>query len=91
MEEIDRFKQLTDSLQLMGVGLATVFSVLLLIILLGNLLILLINKYAPEEEKPKVAVSNAVQAVDANVAMAINMAISKLTGGKSKADKIEKI
>ena len=44
------------------------------------MLIKLINKYAPEEEAPK---SNAFSA--------ISMAISKITNGKSKADKIERI
>ena len=80
------------ALQLMGIGLAPVFSVLLLIIFLGNMLIKLINKYAPAEEAPKSnAFSATPSAVDANVAQAINMAISKITNGKSKADKIERI
>lgn len=80
------------ALQLMGIGLATVFSVLLLIIFLGNVLIKLINKYAPEEEAHKSnAFSAAPNPVDANVAQAISMAISKITNGKSKADKIERI
>lgn len=85
---MDNFIQ---SLQLMGIGLLTVFCVLLLIIFLGNLLIKFTNKYIPEEEKsiPSAGVTN--NAVDANVAQAINLAISKLTGGKSKAEKIEKI
>ncbi|MCQ2217068.1 MAG: OadG family protein [Paludibacteraceae bacterium] len=81
-----------DSLTLMGVGIATVFAVLLLIIFLGNLLISFVNKYVPEEApKQNAPAAPASSAVDPNVAMAINLAISKLTGGKSKAEKIEKI
>ena len=38
-----------EALQLMVIGMATVFSVLLLVIYLGNLLIKAINKFAPEE------------------------------------------
>lgn len=83
----------TESIQLMGIGLATVFCVLLFIILFGNLLIRLVNKFFPEEVKPtalaSVPANNA--AVDAGVAQAINAAIIKLTNGKSKADKIERI
>lgn len=81
-----------EGLQLMGIGLSTVFAVLLLIIFLGNLLIKFVNKYVPEDEAPKAkAVSSPSNAVDANVAQAINLAIGKLTGGKSKAEKIERI
>ena len=81
-----------ESLTLMGVGIATVFAVLLLIIFLGNQLVSFINKYMPEEAPKQNAVGvPASSAVDPNVATAINLAISKLTGGKSKAEKIEKI
>ena len=85
-------ENLMQSLQLLGIGLTTVFSVLLLIIFFGNMLIRLINKYAPVEEAQKSkAVSSTPNPVDANVAQAINMAISQITKGKSKADKIERI
>ncbi|MBQ9215015.1 MAG: OadG family protein, partial [Bacteroidales bacterium] len=40
-----------EALKLLGVGLSTVFVVLLLIIWFGNLLIKAVNKFAPEEEK----------------------------------------
>ncbi|MCQ2224099.1 MAG: OadG family protein [Paludibacteraceae bacterium] len=83
----------TESLQLMGIGLATVFCVLLFIIFFGNVLIKLVNKFFPEEVKPTTLSStpanNAV--VDAGVAQAINAAIMKLTNGKSKANKIERL
>ena len=79
-----------QALQLMGIGLATVFSVLLLIILLGNWMISLINKYAPEEEKPQPRAAQPA-AVDSNVRQAVDLAIRKLTNGNSKLEKIEKI
>lgn len=86
------FDNFIDALTLMGVGIATVFAVLLLIIFLGNLLVSFINKYMPEEgPKQSAAGVPASSAVDPNVVMAINLAIGKLTGGKSKAEKIEKI
>ena len=80
----------SESLLLMGIGLATVFCVLLIIIGVGNLLIALVNKFFPEEEKPKAA-TQSVSAIDPNVASAINSAIIALTNGKSKAEKIERI
>ena len=59
-------ENLMQSLQLLGIGLTTVFSVLLLIIFFGNMLIRLINKYAPEEEAQKSkAVSSTPNPVDA--------------------------
>lgn len=85
---VDNFWQ---SLQLMGIGLATVFCVLLFIILFGNVLIRIVNKYFPEEVKATPLASVPTNTVDANVAQAINAAIMKMTGGKSKAEKIERL
>lgn len=85
------FENFGQSLQLMGIGLATVFCVLLFIIFFGNVLIKLVNKFFPEEEKSAPSAAASASAVDANVAHAINAAIMKLTGGKSKAEKIEGI
>ena len=51
------------ALQLMVVGMLTVFCVLLIVIGLGTLLIKLVNKYAPEEvvnKKPVAMVSSVV-------------------------------
>lgn len=85
------FENFGQSLQLMGIGLATVFCVLLFIIFFGNVLIKLVNKFFPEEEKAAPSAAASASAVDANVAQAISAAIMKLTGGKSKAEKIERI
>lgn len=79
-----------EALKLMCIGLATVFTVLLIIIFLGKLLVSLVNKIAPEEEQP-VAKNAPSAAVDANVANAIALAVQQLTGGKGKVEKIEKI
>jgi Na+-transporting methylmalonyl-CoA/oxaloacetate decarboxylase gamma subunit len=84
-------EKLIESLMLTGIGMATVIIVLLFIIVTGNLLIYLVNQYAPEEKKIPVATTPRNNSVDANVASAINLAINKLTNGKMKAEKIEKI
>lgn len=80
---------------LLGVGLATVFVVLLLIIGFGNLLINVVNKIAPEEEKPaKVAPKAAAAAlnpVDPMVQQAIAKAVEQITAGKGQVVKIERI
>lgn len=82
-----------EALKLMGVGLITVFLVLLLIIWLGNLLIKLVNKIAPEEEKvvKKSAPSASAATIDPQVMQAINKAVELATNGKGRVEKIEKI
>lgn len=84
-------ENLTEALSLMGIGLTTVMLVLLLIIGVGKLLIYLVSKYIPEEQPAAVVAPKSNNAVDTNVANAINLAISKLTNGKMKAEKIERI
>ncbi len=83
---------LSFALMLMGVGLATVFTVLLLVIGFGNLLIKAVNKFAPEEEKPAQIASKPTPAlVDGSVQQAINKAVEQLTGGKGRVEKIVKL
>lgn len=86
--ELSNWDKFVEALILMGIGMATVFVVLLIIILLGTLLIKTVNKFFPEEAKP---VMEAVQTVDQNVQEAINKAILAISGGKKAAQKIEKI
>lgn len=82
------------ALQLMVVGMLTVFCVLLIVIGLGTLLIKLVNKYAPEEvvaKKPVAAAAGAVGQIDATVKAVIDATISQITGGKGHASKITKL
>jgi Na+-transporting methylmalonyl-CoA/oxaloacetate decarboxylase gamma subunit len=72
----------------MAIGMLTVFTVLLIIIFLGNLLIKTVNRFFPEETKPVV---QKVQAIDANVQEAIKKAIMTISGGKQSAQNIEKL
>ena len=67
------------ALQLLIVGMLTVFAVLLIVINLGKLLIWAVNKWAPEEAVAK----KAAPAQDAT--------ISQITGGKGRAEKITKL
>lgn len=86
--ELSNWDKFVEALTLMTIGMATVFVVLLIIILLGTLLIKTVNRFFPEEAKP---VMKAVQTVDQNVQEAINKAILAISGGKKAAQKIEKI
>ena len=81
-----------EALQLMGIGLSTLFVVLLLVIQFGKLLIKVVNKVAPEEEAPQKAVSTSTQAAIApDVQQAIAKAIEQITGGRGRVEKIERI
>ena len=44
-------ENIETAILLMVVGMATVFVILLIVIYLGKLLITLVNKYAPEEDR----------------------------------------
>ena len=79
-----------EAFLLMVVGMTTVFTVLCLVILTGNILISLVNKYFPESQKTKDAVFQE-NSINPNVVKAIENAVSTITGGKGKVEKIEKI
>ena len=81
------------ALQLLVVGMVTVFLVLLIVINIGKLLIWAVNKWAPEETvtKKSAPVAKAIESIDANTKAIIDAAISQLTGGKGRASKITKL
>lgn len=62
---------------LMIVGMGTVFIILVLIINLSKLMIMAVNKFAPEEEPKKVATA-APAAINPNVEAAIKAAIQQV-------------
>ncbi|HOI27225.1 MAG TPA: OadG family transporter subunit [Paludibacteraceae bacterium] len=81
---------ISEAIKLMFIGMTAVFVALILIILLGNLLIRLVNKYAPEEEKPVAKQSN-IATINPNVAQAIKAAVNTIIGGKGAVTNIEKL
>jgi oxaloacetate decarboxylase gamma subunit len=84
---------INEALQLMAIGMVTVFCILLIVIFLGTVLIKLVNKFAPEEvvAKKMAPAANAVQQVDATVKAVIDATIAQITGGKGHATKITKL
>lgn len=72
--------------QLMGIGMVTVFIILLVVIYGSGLLIKLINRIAPEEA-PK-----AKKSADTAAPMAVlEAAVAQLTGGKGHIVKVTKV
>ncbi len=79
--------------QLMIVGMVTVFVILLIVINLGKVLINVVNKIAPEEEvaPKKAAASSATTAIDANTKAILDQVVSQITGGKGRVASARKI
>jgi oxaloacetate decarboxylase (Na+ extruding) subunit gamma len=77
---------------LLAVGMITVFTVLVLVVLSGNLLTYLVNKYIPEE--PGIGISGTVTetvgALEKSKVSAIVAAVEWVTKGKGRVTKIEK-
>ena len=80
------------ALQLMVVGMITVFIILIIVIQLGKLLIWTVNKIAPEEVvAPKGKPTSTVTKIDAQTLSIIQAASTKLTNGKGSIKNIERI
>ncbi|MCD7969244.1 MAG: OadG family protein [Alistipes sp.] len=80
--------QINEALMLMGVGMGTVFLVLLLVIFCSRGLIAAINRWFPEKEvAPAVA---RVAAIPARTLTAITAAVNVATKGKGRVVKVER-
>ncbi len=78
-------------LELMAVGMSTVFLVLLIVIWGGKLLIKVVNKIAPEEVVVSKKSTSATSTVDASTMAILQQAVSQITGGKGKVTSARKI
>lgn len=80
---------LNEAFSIMAVGMITVIFILFLIILIGNLIIRLSNRYLPEEI---VAVKvKKTSGTSDNTFKAIEAAIELITKGKGKVTNIKKL
>jgi len=78
-------------LQLMIVGMCTVFAILLIVIFGGKLLINIVNRIAPEEVVAKKAAVVPAGAVDASAMSVLQEVVKQLTGGKGRVENARKI
>ena len=77
-------------LELMVVGICTVFVILLIVIWFSTLLINVVNKIAPEEA-PKKKAAPAVPVITPEAQRVIKEAVDILTAGKGQVVNIEKL
>ena len=73
----------------MMVGMLTVLVILSLLVVLGNSIILFVNRFFPEGEKKIAPAASPSQANPKHVAV-IAAAVAQITGGRGHVDKIEK-
>ena len=73
------------------IGMLTVFFILLLVMLCGNLLIKITNKFATVVEKASIVNPSASSSISKKKIAAISAVISELSGGTAIIKKIEKI
>ena len=79
-------------IQLMVVGLSTVFLILMILISGGKLLINFVNKVAPEEVvAPKKAAAAAPATIDAGTMAVLQEVVKQITGGKGHVASAKKI
>ncbi|MBO5675935.1 MAG: OadG family protein [Bacteroidaceae bacterium] len=86
-------EHMTLGLQLLIVGMLTVFAILLIVIFGGKLLIKFVNMVAPEEvasAKKKVA-TTATGVVDPSTMAILQEVVKQITGGKGRLESAKKV
>lgn len=78
------------ALQLLGIGMGTVFLILSFVVLSGNALIRIVNKYLPQQAKAQISTSSPADTIAPDTVAAIVAAVEMVTGGKGKVTSIEK-
>ena len=78
-------ENLNTALLLMVVGMTTVFAILLIVIYLGKGLILLVNKYAPEEVVPDKKGAQGPAAIPGNILAAISRSEERRVGKECRS------
>lgn len=80
------------ALELLGVGMVTVFIILALVVILGQLIIRFVNRFLPEMERvSNLKVEQAVAEINPRKIAAIVSAVNKITDGKGRVSNIDRI
>ena len=80
------------ALELLGVGMLTVFFILFIVVFLGNMIIQFVNRYIPQVQTiPTTPSSSRSSTIDPNKMAAIVAAVQIVTDGKGKVVNVEKI
>ncbi|RIH67259.1 oxaloacetate decarboxylase [Mariniphaga sediminis] len=82
-------QSLNNAFAILVVGMITVLLILGLVVVLGNLLIRITNKFWPQSENTGKAGSGSA-GIHTGTLSAIVAAVEAVTGGKGKVTKVEK-
>jgi oxaloacetate decarboxylase gamma subunit len=83
---------INEALQLLLVGMGTVFIILGLVVFLGRQLIGAVNRWMPEAVSTNISPSAAPSsAIEPGVLAAIVAAVDSVTGGKGNVEHVEKL
>ena len=82
---------MSEALKLMLTGMSTVFFILIMVVLLGNLIIIVTNKFSVAPISSPVKIENNSRKVDSSKLAAIVSAVDIATKGKGRVSSIEKI
>lgn len=80
------------ALELLGVGMVTVFIILALVVIIGNLIIRFVNKYMGEDSKPlsKNSGTTGVE-INSKKLAAIVSAVNVVTKGTGRVTDVKKL
>ena len=81
---------LSTALTLLAVGMITVFTILTLIVVIGNLLIIIVNRFFPDEPSTTSSRSGVDKSSDPRVLAAIITSVEVITRGKGRVTSIDK-
>lgn len=82
---------MSEAFKLMLTGMSTVFLILILVVLLGNLIIRVTNKYAASPVAPTGSAGKVVAGIETAKMAAIVSAVEISTKGKGTITSIERI
>jgi oxaloacetate decarboxylase (Na+ extruding) subunit gamma len=81
---------MATALQLMFIGMLTVFLILLLVVVIGNLIVRFVNKYVHESVIVQKSNNVELQAIEPRKMAAIVSAVQIVTNGRGKVVKVDK-
>lgn len=86
-------EQVSTAILISIVGMLTVFGILGLVVLTGNSLVRIVNRYAPIPAKVKQNpnISSSASSISQKKIAVITAAVSAVSRGKARIEKIEKV
>ena len=82
---------ISNALVLLAIGMITVFLILALVVISGNILIKLVNKYTPEPAKKFLRNYRSATVTAPETLAVIATAVKTVTAGHGKVESIQKV